>query len=234
MIFQRTELLIGHDNLEKLKKSHVLVFGIGGVGGFVVEALVRAGIGEITIVDFDTVDETNINRQIIALQTTVGKLKTEVMKERALLINPDVIIHDCPVRFSKESCESIFKDKEYSYIVDAIDLVTNKLDIITIAKEKKIPVISAMGTGNKLNPVMLEVNDISKTSVCPLARVMRKEIKKRRLGKLKVVYSKEEPCKPLNINGTREKSTNVGSISFVPSVAGLIIASEVVKDLCCL
>lgn len=234
MIFQRTELLIGHDNLEKLKKSHVLVFGIGGVGGFVVEALVRAGIGEITIVDFDTVDETNINRQIIALQTTVGKLKTEVMKERALLINPDVIIHDCPVRFSKESCESIFKDKEYSYIVDAIDLVTNKLDIITIAKEKKIPVISAMGTGNKLNPVMLEVNDISKTSVCPLARVMRKEIKKRRLGKLKVVYSKEEPRKPLNINGTREKSTNVGSISFVPSVAGLIIASEVVKDLCCL
>lgn len=234
MIFQRTELLIGHDNLEKLKKSHVLVFGIGGVGGFVVEALVRAGIGEITIVDFDTVDETNINRQIIALQTTVGKLKTEVMKERALLINPDVIIHDCPVRFSKESCESIFKDKEYSYIVDAIDLVTNKLDIITIAKEKKVPVISAMGTGNKLNPVMLEVNDISKTSVCPLARVMRKEIKKRRLGKLKVVYSKEEPRKPLNINGTREKSTNVGSISFVPSVAGLIIASEVVKDLCCL
>lgn len=234
MIFQRTELLIGHDNLEKLKKSHVLVFGIGGVGGFAVEALVRAGIGEITIVDFDTVDETNINRQIIALQTTVGKLKTEVMKERALLINPDVIIHDCPVRFSKESCESIFKDKEYSYIVDAIDLVTNKLDIITIAKEKKIPVISAMGTGNKLNPVMLEVNDISKTSVCPLARVMRKEIKKRRLGKLKVVYSKEEPHKPLNINGTREKSTNVGSISFVPSVAGLIIASEVVKDLCCL
>ncbi|WP_410209005.1 ThiF family adenylyltransferase [Fusobacterium sp.] len=234
MIFQRTELLIGHDNLEKLKKSHVLVFGIGGVGGFAVEALVRAGIGEITIVDFDTVDETNINRQIIALQTTVGKLKTEVMKERALLINPDVIIHDCPVRFSKESCESIFKDKEYSYIVDAIDLVTNKLDIITIAKEKKIPVISAMGTGNKLNPVMLEVNDISKTSVCPLARVMRKEIKKRRLGKLKVVYSKEEPRKPLNINGTREKSTNVGSISFVPSVAGLIIASEVVKDLCCL
>lgn len=232
MIFQRTELLIGHENLEKLKNSHVIVFGIGGVGGFTVEALVRSGVGEISIVDFDTIDETNINRQIIALQNTVGRLKTEVMKERAKLINPDVIIHEYPVRFSKESCETIFGDKKYSYIVDAIDLVTNKLDLITIAKEKNIPIISAMGTGNKLNPTMLEVSDINKTSVCPLARVMRRELKKRRINKLKVVYSKEEPRKPQNSDGNREKSTNVGSVSFVPSVAGLIIASEVVKEIC--
>lgn len=232
MIFQRTELLIGQENLQKLKNSHVLVFGVGGVGGFAVEGLVRAGIGEITIVDFDTIDITNLNRQIIALQSTVGKLKTSVIKERALLINPDIKIHECPIRFSKDKYDLFFKNANYSYIIDAIDLVTNKLEIISAAKEHNIPIISAMGTGNKLNPTMLEVTDIEKTSVCPLARIMRKELKKRNIKKVKVVYSKEEPKKPENKNGNREKKVNVGSISFVPSVAGLIIASEVVKDLC--
>lgn len=232
MIFQRTELLLGKENLDKLKSSHVIIFGLGGVGGFAVEALVRAGVGEISVVDFDTVDITNLNRQIIALQTTVGKLKTEAIKERALLINPDVIIHTYPIKFSKDMEDLLFKDKNYSYIIDAIDLVTNKLDIISIAKKRNIPIISSMGTGNKINPTMLEVSDINKTSVCPLARVIRKELKNRKINKLKVVYSKENPRKPGNIDGSREKKVNVGSISFVPSTAGLIIASEVIKDLC--
>lgn len=231
MIFQRTELLIGSENLNKLKNSHVIIFGIGGVGGFVTEALVRAGIGEISIVDFDRVDITNLNRQIIALQSSVGKLKTEVMKERILNINPEVIVHEYPIKFSKDNLDIFFKDKKYTYIVDAIDLVTCKLDLISYAKENSIPIISSMGTGNKLNPTMLEVADINKTSVCPLARVMRKELKNRGIKKLKVVYSKEEPKKPQNLNGSREKKVNVGSISFVPSTAGLIIASEVVKDI---
>ena len=226
MIFQRTELLIGSENLNKLKNSHVIVFGVGGVGGFATEALVRAGIGEISIVDFDTVDITNLNRQIIALQSTIGKLKTSVMKERLLNINPNLIVHEYPCKFSKDNIDIFFKDKEYSYIVDAIDLVTCKLDLISIAKDKNIPIISSMGTGNKLNPTMLEVNDINKTSV------MRKELKNRGIKKLKVVYSKEEPKKPENLEGSREKKVNVGSISFVPSTAGLIIASEVIKDIC--
>lgn len=232
MIFQRTELLIGRENLLTLNKSHVIIFGIGGVGGYATEALVRAGIGEISIVDFDTVDITNLNRQIIALQSTIGKQKTTVMKERLLNINPNLIIHEYPIKFSKENMELFFENKKYSYIIDAIDLVTCKLDLISIAKEKNIPIISSMGTGNKLNPTMLEVTDINKTSVCPLARVMRKELKNRGIKKLKVIYSKEEPRKPQNLEGSREKKVNVGSISFVPSTAGLIIASEVVKDLC--
>ncbi|WP_300341287.1 tRNA threonylcarbamoyladenosine dehydratase [Fusobacterium sp.] len=232
MIFQRTELLIGSENLNRLKNSHIIVFGIGGVGGFATEALVRAGIGEISIVDFDTIDITNINRQIIALQSTVGLLKTTVMKKRLLDINPQLIIHEYPIKFSKDNIDIFFKDKTYSYIVDAIDLVSSKLDLISIAKEKEIPIISSMGTGNKLNPTMLEVADINKTSVCPLARVIRKELKNRGIKKLKVVYSKEEPKKPENLSGSREKKVNVGSISFVPSTAGLILASEVIKDIC--
>lgn len=232
MMFQRTELLIGSDNLNKLKNSHIIVFGIGGVGGFATEALIRAGIGEISIVDFDTVDITNLNRQIIALQSTVGKLKTSVMKQRLLDINPNVVVHEYSIKFSTENMDIFFKDKTYSYIVDAIDLVTCKLDLISLAKDKNIPIISSMGTGNKLNPTMLEVSDINKTSVCPLARVIRKELKNRGVKKLKVVYSKEIPKKPHNLSGSREKRVNVGSISFVPSSAGLIIASEVIKDIC--
>lgn len=231
-MFQRTELLIGKENLNKLQHSHVIVFGVGGVGGFAIEALVRSGIGEISIVDFDTVDLTNLNRQIIATQNSIGKLKTSVMRDRLLSINPNVIVHEFPEKFSMENSDLFFKDKKYDYIVDAIDLVTSKLALAEIAKNLSIPIISSMGTGNKIEPTMLEVADINKTSVCPLARVMRKELKNRGIKKLKVVYSKELPRKPFNESGSREKKVNVGSIAFVPSTAGLIIASEVVKDLC--
>ena len=231
-MFQRTELLIGKENLNKLQHSHVIVFGVGGVGGFAIESLVRSGIGEISIVDFDTVDLTNLNRQIIATQDSIGKLKTSVMKDRLLSINPNVIVHEFPEKFSMENSDLFFKDKKYDYIVDAIDLVTSKLALAEIAKNLSIPIISSMGTGNKIEPTMLEVADINKTSVCPLARVMRKELKNRGIKKLKVVYSKELPRKPFNESGSREKKVNVGSIAFVPSTAGLIIASEVVKDLC--
>lgn len=231
-MFQRTELLIGKENLNKLQHSHVIVFGVGGVGGFAIEALVRSGIGEISIVDFDTVDLTNLNRQIIATQDSIGKLKTSVMRDRLLSINPNVIVHEFPEKFSMENSDLFFKDKKYDYIVDAIDLVTSKLALAEIAKNLCIPIISSMGTGNKIEPTMLEVADINKTSVCPLARVMRKELKNRGIKKLKVVYSKELPRKPFNESGSREKKVNVGSIAFVPSTAGLIIASEVVKDLC--
>lgn len=231
-MFQRTELLIGKENLNKLQHSHVIVFGVGGVGGFAIEALVRSGIGEISIVDFDTIDLTNLNRQIIATQDSIGKLKTSVMKDRLLSINPNVIVHEFPEKFSMENSDLFFKDKKYDYIVDAIDLVTSKLALAEIAKNLSIPIISSMGTGNKIEPTMLEVADINKTSVCPLARVMRKELKNRGIKKLKVVYSKELPRKPFNESGSREKKVNVGSIAFVPSTAGLIIASEVVKDLC--
>lgn len=231
-MFQRTELLIGKENLNKLQHSHVIVFGVGGVGGFAIEALVRSGIGEISIVDFDTVDLTNLNRQIIATQDSIGKLKTSVMKDRLLSINPNVIVHEFPEKFSMENSDLFFKDKKYDYIVDAIDLVTSKLALAEIAKNLSIPIISSMGTGNKIEPTMLEVADINKTSVCPLARVMRKELKNRGIKKLKVVYSKELPKKPFNESGSREKKVNVGSIAFVPSTAGLIIASEIVKDLC--
>ncbi|MEG0068397.1 tRNA threonylcarbamoyladenosine dehydratase [Cetobacterium sp.] len=233
MIFQRTELLIGEENLTKLKNSHVIVFGVGGVGGFAVESLVRAGVGELTVVDFDTVDVTNLNRQIIATQNTIGKDKVEVIRERALSINPNLKINAYKEKFFLDKKEMFFSlDKKYDYIVDAIDIVTAKLDLISIAKELKIPIISSMGTGNKINPTMLEVADINKTSVCPLAKVMRQELKKRRINKLKVIYSRELPIKPKKTENNREKQNNVGSISFVPSVAGLIIASEVIKDIC--
>lgn len=233
MIFQRTELLIGKENMEKLQNSHVLVFGVGGVGGFAVEALVRAGIGEISVVDFDTIDITNLNRQIIATQDTIGKDKVEVIKERALSINPNIKFHSFKEKFFKDKEDLFFSSGlKYDYIIDAIDIITAKLDLIEIANKYNIPIISSMGTGNKINPTMLEISDIYKTSVCPLAKVMRKELKDRRIKKLKVIYSRELPMKPKNENSSREKKVNVGSVSFVPSVAGLIIASEVIKDIC--
>ena len=232
MIFQREELLIGKENLEKLKNSHVIIFGVGGVGGFTVEALVRAGIGEITVVDYDNIDITNINRQIIATQNTIGLDKVSVIKERALSINPNIKIHAFKNLYSEETRDFFFKDKKYDYVVDAIDLVSSKLDLIETSIKNNISIISSMGTGNKINPTMLEVSDINKTSVCPLAKVMRRELKARGIKKLKVIYSKELPMKPFNQDGSREKSKNVGSISFVPSVAGLIIGSEVIKDIC--
>lgn len=233
MMFQRTELLLGKEGLEKLKKSHVIVFGLGGVGGYVVEALVRVGIQEITVVDFDTIDITNLNRQIIATQNTVGNYKADVIKERILSINPEVKVNAYREKFTEETSSIFFNDTaKYSYVIDAIDLVKYKIKIIELSKERKFPVISCMGTGNKLNPEMLKISDISKTSVCPLAKVVRKELKKRRINKVKVLYSEEVPKKPVNEEGSREKKVNVGSVSFVPSVAGLIIASQVVKDIC--
>lgn len=230
MIFKRTELLLGKENLEKLRNSHIIIFGVGGVGGYVLEGLVRAGIGSLTIVDFDKIDITNLNRQIITTQENIGESKVKVAKKRAISINPEIKIYEYEEKFFKEKNDIFFRDKKYDYIVDAIDIVTSKLDLIEIAKKLNIPIISSMGTGNKLNPMMFEIADISKTSVCPLAKIIRQEVKKRRLGKVKVIYSKEQPKKPKSDG--REKEKNIGSISFVPSVVGLIIASEVVRDIC--
>ena len=225
--FSRTELLIGKDALEKLNKSKVAIFGIGGVGSFVVEGLVRAGVGEFILIDNDIVSETNINRQIIATTKTIGKPKVEIAKTRILEINPNAKVEIVKEFFMKESKE-IF-DKTVDYIVDAIDTVTGKIELVERANRLNIPSISSMGTGNKLDPTKFEITDINKTSICPLAKVMRKELRKRNIKKLKVLYSKEEPIK-LAKNEENKKQVP-GSISFVPSVAGLIIAGEVVKDL---
>lgn len=225
--FLRTEMLIGKENLIKLKNARVAIFGIGGVGGHTFEALVRAGVGTIDIFDSDNVDITNLNRQIIATHKTVGIPKVDAAEERAKEINPHVIINKFPIFYGPEN-SSRFNFSQYDYIVDAIDSVSSKIELILKAQEKGVPIISSMGTGNKLNPALLEVSDIYKTSVCPLARVMRYELKKRGVRKLKVVFSKEEPIKsPLNENGRPVPA----SISFVPATAGLIIAGEVVKEI---
>ena len=225
--FSRTELLIGKENLEKLKNSKVAIFGIGGVGSFVLEALTRAGIGNFILVDKDNVDLSNLNRQIIATRKTVGKPKVEVAKERILEINPNAEVEIYKEFFIPET-EGIL-DSTISYVVDAIDTVTAKIELVKRAQELNIPIISSMGTGNKLDPTKFEVSDIYKTSVCPLAKVMRKELKARKIKKLKVVYSKELPIK---VARNEEVIKQIpGSISFVPSVAGLIIAGEVIKDI---
>ena len=221
--FSRTETLIGKEALEKLINSRVAVFGVGGVGGYVVEALTRAGIGNLDLIDSDDVNITNINRQIIALHSTIGKSKVEVMKERALDINPDANVIVYKEFFTSENSKE-FDFSKYDYVVDAIDTVSSKIELVMKCNEAKVPIISSMGTGNKLYPEMFEVADIYKTSVCPLAKVMRTELKKRGIKKLKVLYSKENPIK--------EKGQRIpASISFTPSVAGLIIAGEVVRDL---
>ena len=229
MRFERTALLIGEENVEKLKKAHVAVFGIGGVGGYVVEALCRSGVGTLTLIDKDTVSESNINRQIIALSSTVGRLKTEVAADRAKQINPDICLHTKNIFYLPET-EKEFDFSTFDYVVDAIDTVSGKLSIIQRCMETKVPVISSMGTGNKLDPTAFKVADISKTSVCPLARVMRRELKKRGIDRVKVVYSEEEPKDSKAIDKESGK-TIPASIAFVPSVAGLIIAGEVIKDL---
>jgi tRNA A37 threonylcarbamoyladenosine dehydratase len=229
--FNRQSLLIGEENTQKLINSSIIIFGLGGVGGYTVEALARAGVGTITLVDFDTIDLTNLNRQIIGLHSTIGQEKTTLFKERILDINPKAKVITYNLRVTPENINSLFEDINYDYIVDAIDTVSAKLALIEISKEKNIPLISSMGTGNKLDPTAIQVADISKTTVCPLARVIRQELKKRRIKKVKVVFSTEIAIKPKNEERSREKSTNVGSISFVPSVAGLIIAGEVIKDI---
>ena len=245
--FSRTELLLGKDSMEKLKNSRVAVFGLGGVGGYVCEALVRSGVGAFDLIDDDKVCLTNLNRQIIATRKTVGKYKTEVMRDRILEINPqaDVRLHQC--FFLPENSDE-FPFEEYDYVVDAVDTVTAKIELVMKAQAMNVPIISSMGAGNKLDGSMFRVADIYKTKVCPLAKVMRRELKKRGVKKLKVVYSEEMPTRPIEDMaiscrsncicppGAAHKCTErrdiPGSVAFVPSVAGLIIAGEVVKDLC--
>jgi tRNA A37 threonylcarbamoyladenosine dehydratase len=236
-IFSRTELLFGQAAMERLSRCRVAVFGIGGVGGYVVEALTRSGVGSLDLVDHDSVDPTNLNRQIIALHSTIGRDKTEVAAARIRDINPDCEVRTHRVFFLPETADQ-FDFSEYDYVVDAIDTVTGKLELIRKAKETGTPVISSMGTGNKLDPTKLEVADLYETSVCPLAKVMRHECKKRGIDHLKVVYSRElprtpqeqEPQQPEDASSHPRRSVP-GSISFVPSVAGLIIGGEVIRDL---
>ncbi len=228
--FSRTALLIGEPALEKLAASRVAVFGVGGVGSFTVEALARSGVGKFLLVDSDTVDVSNLNRQLHATYETVGQYKTELMQKRILSINPDAEVVVQNVFCLPENVAEILQG-DFDYIVDAIDTVSAKLAIIEEAARKNVPVISAMGAGNKLDPTRFEVADISKTSVCPLCRVMRGEIKKRGIPALKVVYSKEQPVEVATVAAGRKRAIP-GSIAFVPSVAGLILASEVVLDLC--
>lgn len=227
---QREELLIGDKNIEKLKNSKVIIFGLGGVGGSATEAIARAGINNIALVDCDKISETNINRQIFATTKTVGKLKVEAAKERLIEINPNLNIEVYNLFFNKENSNG-FDFSKYDYIIDAIDTVSSKIELIVCAKKSNTKIISSMGTGNKLNPTDFLVADISKTSVCPLARVMRQELKKRGIKKLKVVFSKETPKKPKQALINEQNKQIPSSVSFVPPTAGLIMASEVVKDI---
>jgi len=243
--FSRTELVIGKEGVEKLNNSKVAIFGIGGVGSFVVEGLVRAGVQNFVLIDDDKVCLTNLNRQIIATRKTIGKYKVQVAKERILEINPEANVEIHQEFFMPDSKEIL--DNTVDYIVDSIDTVTAKIELVMRANKLNIPIISSMGTGNKLDPTRFEVTDIYKTSICPLAKVMRKELRARNIKSLKVVYSKEVPIKPDDSSesscktncicppGTKRKCTIrnqvPGSISFVPSVAGLIIAGEVIKDI---
>ena len=244
--FSRTELLLGKETMEKLKQSRVAVFGVGGVGGYVCEALVRSGVGAFDLIDDDKVCLTNLNRQIIATRNTVGQYKVDVMKDRILSINPDAQVRTHKCFFLPENADE-FPFEEYDYIVDAVDTVTAKITLIMKAEEKHVPGISSMGAGNKLDASAFRVADIYKTKVCPLARVMRRELKKRGIKKLKVVYSEEKPTRPMEDmasscrnhcicpSGAQHKCTErrdiPGSVAYVPSVAGLILAGEVIKDL---
>ena len=244
--FSRTELLIGKEGIEKLQKAKVAIFGIGGVGSFVVEGLVRAGVENFVLVDDDKICLTNLNRQIIATRKTIGKYKVDVMTERILEINPNANVETYQ-EFYMPNSENKILDKTIDYVVDSIDTVTAKIELVMNCNELGIPIISSMGTGNKLDPSRFEITDIYKTSICPLAKVMRKELRKREIKKLKVIYSKEEPIKPdetlecscktncICPPGTKRKCAErnqvPGSISFVPSVAGLMIAGEVIKDI---
>lgn len=262
--FSRTARILGESAVNALSTKHIAIFGLGGVGGYVAEALVRSGIGKFDLIDHDRIDITNLNRQIIATHKTIGRDKAEAMRERMLDINPDAEITVHPCFFLPENADS-FRFENYDYVIDAVDTVTAKIELVLRAQAAGVPIISSMGTGNKLNPAMLEVTDIYRTSVCPLARVMRRELKKRGVRKLKVVYSKEEPLKPAETGhgqecfGIKYKGMNIlqpesggtgilqlentekelpsgrrsipGSTAFVPPAAGLLIASEVVKDL---
>ena len=244
--FSRTQLLLGQEGMEKLFQARVAVFGIGGVGGYTVEALARSGVGTLDLIDDDRICLTNLNRQIFATHKTVGQYKVDIAQQRILEINPKAVVHTYKTFYAPQTAE-LFDFSQYDYVVDAIDTVTGKLELVEQAEKAGVPIISSMGAGNKLDPTAFEVADIYETSVCPLARVMRKELKKRGIEKLKVVYSKEPPMTPIDDMsiscrthcicppGTARKCTQrrqvPGSNAFVPSVVGLIIAGEVVKDL---
>ncbi|WP_422485226.1 tRNA threonylcarbamoyladenosine dehydratase [Gudongella sp. DL1XJH-153] len=227
--FERSQYLLGDDAMKRLEKSTVAVFGIGGVGSYAVETLARTGIGRLILVDYDIIDITNINRQVHATTSTIGLPKVQAMKERLLDINPDLEIVIFNERYGIETKENLLS-KDYDYIVDAIDMVSSKIDLITTASSMGIPIISSMGAGNKLDPTGFRVKDIYSTKICPLARVMRQELRKRGVESLKVVYSEEEPMK-INLGDTNRRKAIPGSIGFVPPVVGLIIASEVIKYL---
>ena len=237
--FSRSRMLLGGEAMKKLAASRVAVFGVGGVGGFVVEALARSGLGELDLIDNDRVALSNLNRQIIATMDTVGRDKVDVMAERVLSINPEALVHRHKCFYLPETAGQ-FDFSVYDYVVDAIDTVTGKIQLILQAKEAGVPVISAMGAGNKMDPSRFEVADIYETSIDPLARVMRRELKKRGVDSLKVVYSKEKPLRPYagheaetaSMEEAHQRRSTPGSLAFVPSVAGLIIAGEVIKDLC--
>ncbi len=231
--FSRTELLLGKEGMEKLQAARVAVFGIGGVGGYTVEALARSGVGALDIIDDDKVCLTNLNRQIIATRKTVGQYKVDVAEERILDINPKAVVRKYKTFYMPETAGQ-FDFKQYDYVVDAIDTVTGKIALVVQANEAGVPIISCMGAGNKLDPTAFEVADIAKTSVCPLARVMRRELRKRGIEHLKVVYSKEPPIEPAPAeqeDGAHQKRQTPGSCAFVPSVAGLIMAGEIIRDL---
>lgn len=228
--FSRTEMLIGQENLNRLAHARVAVFGVGGVGGYTVEALARSGIGTLDLIDHDTVAVSNINRQIIAVHSTIGKYKVDVAKTRILDINPEAKVYVYHTFYLPETAE-LFDFTQYDYVVDAIDNVTGKLGLAEQAKAAGVPIISAMGAGNKMDASAFEVADIAETSVCPLARVMRRELKKRGIYHLKVVYSKEKAMTPAKSDEVTGRRQTPGSLAFVPSVAGLMIAGEVVKDL---
>ena len=243
--FSRTEMLIGKQNMERLQNARVSVFGVGGVGGYVVEALARSGVGTLDLIDNDTVALSNLNRQIIATHRTIGMYKVDAAKERVLDINPDAVVNTYRTFYLPETAEQ-FDFTQYDYVVDAIDTVTGKLMLVEQARKAGVPIICSMGAGNKMEASAFEVADISKTSVCPLAKVMRRELKKRGIDHLKVVYSKETAMTPLGVEDLQKTSTDhseqenipvrrstPGSMAFVPSAAGLIIAGEVVKDLIC-
>ena len=228
--FSRTQLLLGEAAMERLYKARVAVFGIGGVGGHAAEALARSGIGTIDLIDKDVVAMTNINRQLVATTKTIGQYKTDVMKERILSINPDAVVNCHTVFFLPETADQ-FDFQQYDYIIDAVDTVTAKIELVMQAEKAGCPIISSMGAGNKLHPELFEIADIYKTSVCPLAKVMRKELRARGIKNLKVVYSKEIPIVPFESDEDSGKRQTPGSTSFVPSVAGLIMAGAVIRDL---
>lgn len=231
--FSRTQLLLGEEAMEKLRNARVAVFGIGGVGGYTVEALARSGVGQLDLIDSDTVSVSNINRQILATHSTVGRLKVDVAKDRILDINPNCVVRTYPCFYLPDTADQ-FDFSAYDYIVDAIDTVTGKLQLVQQAHAAGTPIICSMGTGNKLDPSAFQVADISKTSVCPLARIMRKELKKRGINHVKVVYSQEDALTPVGAEEEMKllgKRQIPGSVSFVPGAAGLILAGEVIKDL---